>query len=138
MASRASSRLVGFRGFLFFEGSLEDMEHREVLRAIGLPLTLDDINQGRYQDGLAADVERNRFTAQAVEGTGAVDLAGEIDLELGAGMPRDFVADGRDQFAGRAQRGERSGRARNGVGAEVAGGRDSRGDLFVLSAAAPL
>jgi hypothetical protein len=43
------------------------MKYRDVLRAIGFPLTPDDISQGSDQNGAAADLHRDCFAAQAVE-----------------------------------------------------------------------
>lgn len=82
IASRASWRLVGGRGVFFLERSFEDMEHREVLRAVCCPLAFDDISQGSDHDRSAVDIHPGGLTAQSIEGSDAVDLTGEVDLEL--------------------------------------------------------
>lgn len=82
MASRASSRLVGLRVLLLFEGSLEDMKHRNVLRAIRIPLTSNNISEGGNENRAATDLDSGCPAAETVERSDPVYLAGEIHLEL--------------------------------------------------------
>ena len=73
--------MVGLRGFLLFESSLEDMEHRDILRAIRFLLTLDDISEGGDQNCSAVELNADCVGAERVEGFDAVDLAYEVDLQ---------------------------------------------------------
>ena len=80
MISSASSRLVGLRVLLRFEGLVEEMEHRNDFRAIRRPLTLNYIAEGGDQNRPALEFRSCRSVSQAVERTHAVYLAGEVDL----------------------------------------------------------
>ena len=100
MISSASSRFVGLRVFPLFEGFLEDMEHRNVLRAIRCPLTLDYIAESGDKNRLSIEINSNRAATQAVKRTYSVCLAGEVDAERCALNPKH----GRERREGLSKR----------------------------------
>src|SRR3954447_25201973 len=65
----------------FFKDLLQDRKHGEVARTAGCLLALDDIRQGCHQKSPIVHVHVQGPFAESLEGTYAVDLAHEIELQ---------------------------------------------------------
>jgi len=59
---------------------VEDMEHRDVFRAIRRPLAFDYIAESGDQNRSPFEISTNRPAPQTVKRTHSVYLAGEVDL----------------------------------------------------------
>lgn len=80
-ASNIARRLGGRRAGLFFKRLFEDMQHRQILRTIRRPLTLQNICQRRDPQRRAQNIDCRGSIADAFVTAHSVDHRDEVQLK---------------------------------------------------------